>query len=291
MKCFLGRTEVRVTWGVLPLFAFAIAAGEWKTLLLALLALSVHEAAHAVAARNLGCAIARVSVWPFGAVMTLDGMFGRADGEWIVALAGPLGSLAFSGMLKLIEALFDAGEPVTLLCRVSLGIGLLNLLPAFPLDGGRVCKALLIRAAGERTARTVLLAFTGVIAAGVLIAGVYLFGSGVPAWTLLFIPPFLLCAAFREQRTPELGIVSRVMDRGEALARGIPQAARIVVLPDGATLRDAVSAISGTRFTILFAQKGLGYAALSERQVLDAAAKFGPETDVNSVISLLIAGK
>ncbi len=290
MKFRVGGTEVRLSFGVLPLFAFCIVARETRALLLSCAALSVHEISHAIAIGNLGGRIARISIYPFGAVITPEWFKGE-QGDWIAAIAGPLGSFALSGMLAAFRTAGVGFAWTEELFRVSLLIGLLNLVPAYPLDGGRVCRALLLRTVSERRARTVLLIFTALVSLGLTAAGVYLILHGVPAWTLLAIPPFLLGSAFAERRMPDAGIVARVMERREALRSGTPQKAQTVVLCDTATVGDAILAIAQSRYTILRIRTATGFVELTESDALQAAARCGLKTPLKTAISRLTAGK
>lgn len=286
-----GGAEIRITFAAVLFWAFCLVAGEGKPLLWAAVALCVHESAHAVAANNLGCSVTRVTVWPFGAVMRLDRLFLCERTERIVSIAGPLGSLAAAGALRLFQPLLPEGEWTGALVRSNLLIAGINLLPAFPLDGGRVFRSLLLRFLRERTAKIILLSFTAAIACGAVGTGAYLLCRGVPAWTLFAIPPFLMLSAVSEWRQPDVGIVSRVMQRSDALKSGEPQRAILVVLPENATVRDAVSALSRSQYTVLRVMRGDGFREIGEEALFAAAAKFGMETPLKTVTLRLTAGK
>lgn len=291
MRFFLGRTEVRITPGAVLLPAFCIITGETQTLLFAILSLSVHEAAHAVAAKNLGIPLARLTVYPFGAVLTPDSLLCDARCEAIAAAAGPLGSLLFAALLRLSDAILPGGAWIERLIGTNLIIAFLNLLPAFPLDGGRIFCALLSRTVRERTARIVLLSFTAAIALGMTGVGVICVLRGMPAWTLFLIPPFLIASAVREWRLPEAGIITRVLERGEAVRSGVPQTAKIVVIGANASIREALSCFSGSRYTILRVLNDAGFRELTETEILRAAAQNGPDMSLKSVILQLTDGK
>ncbi|MBR4905527.1 MAG: site-2 protease family protein [Clostridia bacterium] len=287
MTFSVGRTEIRVTVGAILLPLFALVAGEVKLLLAAVLSFAIHEAAHLIAAKNLGLSAARVTLYPFGAVMRLDALLSDTRGEWIVAAAGPLGSLTFAAFLKLLPSSAWIGR----MTETNLAIALLNLLPAFPLDGGRIFRALLSRVVRARTARTLLFVFTALIALGMLGLGGYLVFRGVPAWTLFAIPPFLIASVIAEWRMPDAGIVSRVMDRSASLRAGNAQKAQIVVISDHASVGTALNTLSGSRFTILRVQRGTGFVELNETALLDAAALSGTQVPLKTVISRLTDGK
>lgn len=291
MRFSVGRTEICVTIGAVLFCAFGIVAGEIETLLCAVLSLLVHEAAHLIAARNLGIPVSGITVYPFGMVMRLDELSHTARAEWIAAAAGPLGSLTFAAFLRLAGTLLTDAVWLNTLIDANLAIAIVNLLPAFPLDGGRVFRAILRRTVRERTARTVLLSFTALAALGMIGAGIFLVQHGVPAWTLFAIPPFLIASAYREWHLPDAGVVSRVMERKAVLRSGGAEKAQIVVLNDSASIGTAVLSLSGTRYTLLRVLHANGYTELDETDVLHAAAKYGTDAMLRNAIYRLTDGK
>ncbi len=290
MTFLLGRTEVRIHFCVLPFLAFCIVAGEALPLLYAAVSLTVHECAHLIAARNRGLSVERISVWPFGAVMTLSDPFGRG-GDWITAAAGPAGSAVFAAVLSLSGTLFGARGWLDALIDVNLVIALLNLLPAYPLDGGRISKTLLCRVLPPNAVRVILLGFTALAAVSAFGVGLWLFLRGAPVWTLLALPPFLVASARKEWREPDAGTVTRVMERGEALRRGVPQKAVFLAVPESMRIGEAMAALSNNRFTVLMIRHRTGCVMLDESALLDAAVQFGTEKPLKTVFLRLTAGK
>ena len=109
--------------------------------------LLLHELGHAVVARREGMEIAGITLWLFGGVARFNGIFPSGGAELRIALAGPAVSL-FLGLALLGVAaavpLPDAVEGVIAwLGRINLILLAFNMLPALPLDGGRVLRALL----------------------------------------------------------------------------------------------------------------------------------------------------
>jgi Zn-dependent protease len=109
--------------------------------------LLLHELGHAVVARREGMEIAGITLWLFGGVARFNGIFPSGGAELRIALAGPAVSLSLG--LALLGAaaavpLPDAVEGVVAwLGRINLILLAFNMLPALPLDGGRVLRALL----------------------------------------------------------------------------------------------------------------------------------------------------
>ena len=145
MTLSIGRTRVAVHPLALlyPLAAFMLGAGTETGALL--LALFLHEGAHLVAARALGVGISHLRLTPFGGAMTMDNPYGLSPARLIaVATAGPLAN-ALALVLSAALAhwrIITPGFALTLL-QTNLLLLAFNLLPALPLDGGRIAYALL----------------------------------------------------------------------------------------------------------------------------------------------------
>jgi Zn-dependent protease len=114
----------------------------------------LHEFGHALMARRFGIETEDITLYPIGGVARLRRMPRAPGAELLIALAGPavnfaiVGALMGLGFLGLDQVLFDAGlvgmvEFLERLVYVNLVLGLFNLIPAFPMDGGRVLRALL----------------------------------------------------------------------------------------------------------------------------------------------------
>jgi len=119
-----------------------------------------HELGHVLVAQRLGARVRGVTLLVVGGISEIAGLprTGRAEGA--VAVAGPLVSLALGGggwlALRELALPADARLWISFLSRANLVLGIFNLLPAFPLDGGRLLRALLAwRGAWERATRVV----------------------------------------------------------------------------------------------------------------------------------------
>src|SRR5512139_1938422 len=135
-----------VYWGVAVVVA-----------VLFLAALLAHELAHALVARHYGVRVRAITLWLLGGVAELDGEAPHARGDLLIALAGPLVSLASAGLFAAAAAFASAWGAGSLavtalawLAVVNAILGLFNLLPGAPLDGGRVLAATLWWVRGDR---------------------------------------------------------------------------------------------------------------------------------------------
>ena len=105
-----------------------------------LVALLVHELAHALVAKSLGLHVLDITIWPLGGAARMEGLTGQSRQEALVAAAGPLANIVLGGICLLFPGPIAADA-----AWINLVLGLGNLIPAFPLDGGRILRAWLAR--------------------------------------------------------------------------------------------------------------------------------------------------
>lgn len=175
--------------------------------LLFFVSLLMHEYGHALVARREGMEIDGITLWLFGGVARFKGMFPSAGAEFRIAIAGPIVSLALGVLFVLFAWLAPAPEAVdgvaAWLGYINLTLLVFNLLPALPLDGGRVLRSALWAARNDFAWATRIAAWVGRAFGYLFIAvglGFLIFqGAFSGAW-LAFIGWFLLQAAGAEDR-------------------------------------------------------------------------------------------
>jgi Zn-dependent protease len=164
------------------LVAFAFAVLLYGSIL-------IHELGHSLVARGFGLRVRRITLHALGGVSEIIDEAPTAGREFAIAVAGPTLSLLLGGAGALILAVADVGPLVEVLLLqltiANLLVGVFNLLPGLPLDGGRILRAAVWGATGrQRTGTRAAAAIGRVVAIGVL-----LLPFGLAAW---------------EQRSPSL---------------------------------------------------------------------------------------
>lgn len=155
---------VLVTYSVAPAFsaprgpravhylAAALAAALFATSVLA------HELGHAVLSLRLGLPIRRITLFLFGGMAEVDGEPETPAAEYLIAVAGPLVSIFLAAVAGAVAETARGGGTVRIvavyLALTNGVLGVLNLLPGLPLDGGRVLRAVVWRFTGQRDAGT-----------------------------------------------------------------------------------------------------------------------------------------
>jgi Zn-dependent protease/CBS domain-containing protein len=222
----IGGVEIRVNWSWLVIFAlivWSLEAGIFPSqnpglskgtylgmavaaAVLFFASLLLHELGHAWEARREGMEIDGITLWLFGGVAQFKTRFPSAGAEFRIAVAGPLVSLVLGVVFVLIAL---AGLPSAVdgvaawLGYINLALLVFNLIPALPLDGGRVLRGALWQIRGDLAWATRIAADVGRGFAYLFIGlGIAMFifeGSFSGAW-LAFIGWFLLQAATAEAR-------------------------------------------------------------------------------------------
>ena len=175
--------------------------------LLFFISLLMHEYGHALVARREGMEIDGITLWLFGGVARFKGMFPSAGAEFRIAIAGPVVSLVLGGLFVLFAWVAPVPEAVdgvaAWLGYINLTLLVFNLLPALPLDGGRVLRSALWAGRNDFAWATRIAAWVGRAFGYLFIAvglGFLIFqGAFSGAW-LAFIGWFLLQAAGAEDR-------------------------------------------------------------------------------------------
>lgn len=225
-----------ITWtlaeGYLPAAApDAGAAARWAVAAVAAVAffscLLAHELAHAVVARRHGVAVEGITLWLLGGVARLEGDAPTPGAALHIAIVGPATSLALAvaaGGAAAVAAAAGAPDlvvtPLGWLALINLVLALFNLIPATPLDGGRVLAAVLWATGGDRAAAARSASKAGRAFGYVLVGGglaLAALGGGIGGLWLVLLGWFVLGAARAEEQQARLDAAFRGTTVGQVM--------------------------------------------------------------------------
>lgn len=208
------------------------------------LSIIVHEFSHSLVARRFGMPMKGITLFIFGGVAEMGDEPPTARAEFLMAIAGPVASLVIAGVFLLLHRLgAQWGWPAPLsavlyyLASINALLAAFNLLPAFPLDGGRVLRAILWGARGDlRWATRVSSTIGAALAIGLIFVGILQFVGGnlIGGLWLAVIGLFLRNAA---QGSYQQLLVRKALE-GEPVRRFM--VARPVTVPPDITVRQLV---------------------------------------------------
>ena len=247
----------------------------------------LHELGHALAARRYGIRTPDITLLPIGGLARLERMPEKPMQEIVIAIAGPLVNVVIAAVLIMIlgglpmTTEIDIGETtmtgfLSQLAAVNIILVLFNMIPAFPMDGGRVLRAVLALNMNRARATRIAARIGQVIAVGFAAFG---FASG--NFILILIAVFIYLAATAESETTGLMDMARRMTVDRAMIRAFE------ALVPGATIDDAADALLRTtqkEFPVIDADERL-IGALSRDQMIHALRESGAQTPVLDVMT------
>jgi Zn-dependent protease/CBS domain-containing protein len=260
----------------------AAAAGRILFILLLFGCVVLHEFGHALAAKAFGINTPDITLLPIGGVARLERMPEEPTQELIIAAAGPAVNVVIALGLWLVigwspaadPAVFEGSNLLMKLMQINVWLVLFNLLPAFPMDGGRILRALLATrmsyARATQTAATVGQGFAFIF--GFL----GLFFNPM----LIFIALFVYIGASQEAALAQMRAVSRGLPVSSAMVREFRS------LPEDATLQEAVDALLATSQHDFPVVDTLGNVAgvLTRHDLISALRRDDPQIRVGDIM-------
>lgn len=275
--------------------------GLWKYVVglafavLLYLSVLLHEAAHAAMARHYGFPVSSITLHFLGGVTAIEGEARRPRQEFFIAIVGPLASLAVGLLSLALMLVVPAG-----LLRMSLEglvvanllVGLLNLVPGLPLDGGRVLKSVVWGLSGNVHRGTLVAGWGGRLAAVAMLAWPLLQRPlfGTPPTVIDYVLAFVVAAFLWSGATAAMASarLRRKLPHlvGRALARrtlSVP-----ADLPLAEAVRRAQDAEAGSIVTVTAGGRPVG--VVSEAAVLATPEDRRPWVAVSTVARTLDDG-
>ena len=204
----------------------------------------LHEFGHILTARQFGIVSPEVTLLPIGGVADMNRMPDKPWQELLVAIAGPMvnvviaiGLILATGAADLSNAIEISNPTIGLLQRLAatnLFLAIFNLVPAFPMDGGRVLRAGLAMWIGQEKATRIAAAIGQIFA--FLLGFIGLFGHPM----LVFIAIFVYMAAAGEAQMTTMAEAARNLDAIAAMET------KIAAIDRAATVKEAVDLLLAT---------------------------------------------
>ena len=198
-----------------------------------------HELSHSIVALRYRIPVKSITLFVFGGVSSIERDASSAKQEFNIAIAGPLSSLFLAGCFWLVSHYWHGNEMVTSaamwLAGINLLLGLFNLVPGFPLDGGRILRGITWGVTGDFAKATRIASNAGRIFAYVMILiGVWeaLNGNWVGGLWTAFIGWFLLSAAQESIAQVTIRNTFTGVRAEDIMTRDIPTVARDISLEE-----------------------------------------------------------
>jgi Zn-dependent protease/CBS domain-containing protein len=251
------------------------------------LSVLVHELSHSVVARSYGLPVRRILLYPLGGISEIEREAPTPGREFAVAGAGPALSLVLGGIgwgLTRLVPYGVTGLVIRDLMFANLIVGVFNLLPGLPLDGGRMLRAVIWKFTKRPTTATLAAAWVGRGLAIALLAIPFLLGSTVAGGDIVTMIWVVFIAAFMWTGATQSIKATRFRERLPALqARRL--ARKAVSVPASTPLAEAIRQAdeAGARAIVVVDHDSKPTAIVNEAAVMATPPERRPWVDTGSM--------
>jgi Zn-dependent protease/predicted transcriptional regulator len=172
------------------------------TVIVFFMSVLIHEMSHSLVARRRGTPVERITLFLFGGMAQIEKEPETPYSEFVMAIAGPVASFVLAGIFGLIwfftRDIRPIAIPVGYLAVINVALGVFNMLPGYPLDGGRVLRSIIWKVTGNLKRATFIASTAGRVLGFMIIAGGIYFiftGNFLNGIWLSFIGWFLQSSA------------------------------------------------------------------------------------------------
>ncbi|MCF8010559.1 MAG: M50 family metallopeptidase [Clostridiales bacterium] len=285
--CRLAGVDVYLNPFFLGLLALFFIAGVLVKGLTAFGSVFIHEFAHVITARKLGVEVSRVELMPFGGVASMsDEMFNKPYKELQVSMAGPICNfILILAALGLWNNNIIPGNLIPFFIQCNLIIACFNLLPAFPLDGGRVYRAFLASRVGLAEATRVAAVQGQRWAVFLFVLGFFGIYLGVTGIDISLVALFLFYASTREKRAVPYLLMKHLVRKKEELLEGHILPVRIMVSLDSVPLSKIIKDFLPQKyhFVMVMDSNGEIKGRATESQIVDKVLEGNLELPVGQL--------
>jgi len=269
--------RVRINWLFLLLCAIYTYLGLGSEILIIFASVLLHELSHTIMAALLKVRVTEIELLPFGGQARIDDFNGLdPDREIYIALAGPIMSLSLAAIFYFLPA--NLLLKSSLLIQINLFLGIFNFLPALPLDGGRVLRAILSLHMGYKRATAVSANLGKAIAVLICIYGIYLFYIQQSGANYMLAGIILFWAARREGLLLSYAFMRYLVNKKSELASKGFLSSRQVVGLEEALVKSILEATRPNYYTVVLVldQQHRPRGMISEAELIECLFSRGP---------------
>lgn len=280
------KQRFKISWLFVVLALAILLFDSIKNFLIYFLVVALHELAHAIVARHLGYKLQKFYIMPYGACLNYESNVFCGNDEIYISIAGPAINVILCVLCIAVWWLF----PVTYyyldyFCFCNLMLASFNLLPCFPLDGGRVLVCLLSHKIDREKAFKITTVLNYVLC-GILFV---LFGLSFFKeinYSYMFIAIFLFSGTISPNKYTNYSYLSLDINRNSIYKKG--SAVKILAIDGSVLLYKIIAKFSRYKFNIVYIilQNG-AVKVLSEINIKNLALKYSPTVSIDDIVNRL----
>ncbi|MCT4606695.1 MAG: M50 family metallopeptidase [Marinisporobacter sp.] len=227
--------------------------GYVENLIISFLVVLLHEGAHVFTAKLLGYTIKKIEIFPFGGVAAVEETLAmNPKHEILIASSGPIFNF-FMVLIgyNLLYRFYITVDGFSFFMQSNLIIGIFNLLPIIPLDGGRVVRAYLAYFIGFKKATKIVVILSKMISVLLFIWGCYMVKLNRLNSYLLFLAIFLYIAAHKEQRIATYIFMKEIAQKKQHLLCNNVLSTKYLTAVKSASIKDVMNQFVPRKYHIV----------------------------------------
>ncbi len=279
--------KVRINLLIIPVFYSAYKFGFFGLLALSYLTALFHELSHVAAMKICRISAKRLDVQPFGICAYLNNVSVFSSyKEAFIAVCGPLFNFSAAAVLFILKSYINFSY-LEYLIYINLSMGVFNLLPALPLDGGRIFRSLLSMKFGIIKAYNFMLSLSKKIIVLILAFGIIIILFVPFNFSLLLISVFLLSNVTAEEKCLNRIILKDILSAKEKPKTNVPLETKAVTVFKGAPAKSILKLLSFDYFLeiLITDQNGRIIYTASESEVISLLVNLGIRSKFSDLYS------
>jgi len=277
--------DVKVDKLFLLMMVFYGFANVLPQALIIFLVVFIHELAHTMLARGYKVNIEEIKLFPFGGVAKLDFLEVDSNEEVRIALVGPLSNFFMAGLALAAQYYLNSEYWLQFFIRLNIIMGLFNLIPVLPLDGGRIFRAWYSKKVGIFDA-TKKAAQQGKLLA-VLLLLISVSGLYLRLWDLnaVTMAGFLFYAAREQDKTASFHFIRYLLNKKEIILKENIQQLKTYYVRENTPLKEVLPHLVPNNYHLFFVfnQAGEIVSTISEERLIEEYFKKGDDISIGRI--------
>ncbi|KAB3535907.1 hypothetical protein F8154_05155 [Alkaliphilus pronyensis] len=287
----VGDIKLKLHRLLLPFFLFSFLFGYLREMLIIFLVVFIHEIAHLLVAKSLSITINEIELFPFGGVAKLEkDIYLEAFKEILIACAGPILNLIFFLITEFILLNhFKESYYLNFFKITNIAIGLFNLIPIYPLDGGRVLRGALSMFLSIQKS-TILSIYIGKVFSIIIFTiGIYLTFFSLVNIYIAFLAIYLFYQGYKEKKITAFLLMKEIIRKKETLlSKGIMDTKHLTVY-EIVNFNMLFSSFTSSKYhyVTIIDQDGTPVGTLTESQIIEGISKYGGQITLCGYLKIL----
>ncbi|MTI48501.1 M50 family metallopeptidase [Sporosalibacterium faouarense] len=279
--------KIKINFLLLMLIGFYLYLGYGQEIIIGIGSVLCHEMIHVVTSIRLGIQMDEIELFPFGGIAKADGIFWFSiTEEIIVAVVGPATNFVIALLFYLLKEVGINNSVINLIIRSNIIIGSFNLLPVFPLDGGKIVRALFSNRVGFKACTRMMTKATYFICIFVIIIGVVNFVLYQEGLYLILISIFVLLAARKENKMAAFLFIYEILKKRGELKKKRIMGTHLLVGIKTVSAKEITSYFLPKRYHIIIVidDSGNSIGSINENDLFEGILKYGIDVTLQKLL-------